>query len=136
MESTAAVVRERSLALHSLSNTDTPCDSGRPWWPNSISKRCDRVDWRAGPVRNRQRRDGQHELPSVARRGRFAQCVEVAAVEEVDAEDRQREIVNGQPREIAGRLRNVARRFPSEQRDVALLQPRDDRIVEARRPFI
>jgi len=46
------------------------------------------------PIGYRQRRNGQHKFPAIARGGRLAQRVEIGAVDEVDAQDRQNEIVN------------------------------------------
>src|SRR5262245_66304444 len=40
------------------------------------------------------------------------------------------------PREVSGRLWHVAGCFPTKQRDVALLEPRNHRIVEARRSLV
>src|SRR4030095_16328332 len=49
----------------------------------------------------------------------------------MNAQDGEREIMERDPRKISGRQRHVAGRFPTKQRDVALFEPRNNRIVEA-----
>ena len=72
----------------------------------------ERIDRRPGAVRNREWPDRQHELPAIARGGEVGESIEVAAVDQHDAQMREHEVMKGEPRQIARRLRHVARRFP------------------------
>ena len=78
----------------------------------------------------RQRRNGQHELPAIARGGRLAQRVEIGAVEEVDPQHRQNEIVKRARGKVAGWMRRIVGRLPTEDRNVPLLQPGNHGIIE------
>ena len=57
----------------------------------------DRIDRGTRPVGDRQRRNRQHEFPSVACGRRLGQRVEIDTVEDVDTEDAQREVMDGVP---------------------------------------
>src|SRR6185503_4859736 len=95
------------------------------------SEHRDRIDGRGGAARNRQRRDHQHELPSLATRGGLTHGIEVRAIEQMHSEDGQHEIVQRAWRQIARRMRRVVGCLPSEYGDVAFLEPRDHGVVEA-----
>ena len=88
--------------------------------PEARSEDSYRVDRRASAIRDWQQRDRQHELPPIPGRGRLSQRIEIGAVEEVHAEHRQREVVYGQPRQVARWLRHVAGGFPPDERNVPL----------------
>ena len=87
-------------------------------------------------MRDRQGRNGHHEFPPITRGGRLAQGVEIGAVEEVDAQYGEHEVVNGASGKIAGWMRRIIGRFLSEYRNVPLLQPRNDRVVEPRHRLV
>src|SRR5215472_4023294 len=97
---------------------------------DTSSKHRNRIHGGAGPIRNRQWCDCQHELPALARRRGLAERLQIGAIKYVDAKDLQNEVVKGSPGQIARRLRQVARRFPNQQSDVALLEPRDHGVIE------
>ena len=82
-----------------------------------------------------ERVDRQHELPSIADGRCLAQRFQIGAVEDVDAQNRLDEIVNGIPKEVAFRPWRVTCGFPDDQRDIALFQPGKDRIIEPRGTF-
>src|SRR5439155_16381493 len=71
------------------------------------------------------------EFPAIPCGGGFAQCFQIGTVQDVNAQDRENEVMKGGFRNIAWRLRRIAGRFPYKQSDIAFLQPRDARIVES-----
>jgi hypothetical protein len=94
------------------------------------------VHRRARPVGDRQRRHRQHEFPPVSRSRRFGQGVEIRAVDQVNAQNRQNEIMQRNPVQVSLGLRHVPGRLPAEKRDISLLQPWDDGIIQSGRSFI
>ncbi len=68
--------------------------------------------------------------------GRLADGFQIGSIDQHDPEHRQRKIVQRQARQITGRLRHVPGRLPGDERDVALLQPRDDGVVEPGGAFV
>jgi len=86
-----------------------------------------------GRVRNRQGCHRQHELPPIAHRRGLAERLQVGrdpGCEPPGSPETKlwRALLVKSPR----RLRQVTRRFPHEQPDVALLQPWDHRIIKSR----
>src|SRR5439155_21170228 len=76
------------------------------------------------------------ELPAIAGCRRFAQRLQIGAVENVDTQDRLDEIVDRISGQITRGLRRIPGRFPDKQRDVAPFQPRKDRIIEPGRAVV
>src|SRR5438067_1368238 len=97
----------------------------------SALKRPDRICRRTGAAANRQRRRCQQELPPVPACCRIAQRLEVAVVEEVDAEVEQRKVMH---RAQQARWRDILRMIAAKDRDVAFLEPRDDGGIKSRGP--
>jgi hypothetical protein len=94
------------------------------------SEHRNRIDRRSRRIGERQRVDGQHELPPIAGGRRLAQHLQIRAVEHMDTPDRLDEIVNGVSEQITRGLRCIPGGFLDDRRNVAPLQPRKDRIVE------
>src|SRR5688572_7361350 len=92
-----------------------------------LSERRDGIHRRAGATANRQWGHGQQELPPLARRGGRGERLEIAIVEQVHTQAHEREIVHRTRLARDIRRRKTWRHITPEQRDVALLQPRNDR---------
>src|SRR5207244_9835332 len=81
--------RRRSFSL-SIVPTHPPPRCGQSSW----LKNGDRVDHRAGAVRDRNGSSHEQELPSIQPRGGFRHGFEIEIIEDVDAKSDQRELVN------------------------------------------
>lgn len=59
----------------------------------------------------------------------LTECLEVSPVDQVNAQHRQNKVVEGEPREVTLRLRDIPRCFPPHDRDVPFPQPRNHGVV-------
>ena len=95
-------------------------DSNQPARSLALKYR-NRIHRRAGPVRDGQWSHGQHKIPAVTRCCRLAQRLQIRAIQDVDSENFQYEIVHRVAEKIARRLRLITCCFPYHQANIALL---------------
>src|SRR5262249_20797906 len=98
---------------------------------DGLSKGRDGVHRRAGSAANRERSCCQQEIPALPVRRRVRQRLEITVVEEVHAQIQQREIMHSS---AEPRRRDVLRMIAAENRNVALLEPGDNRRIKPRGP--